>query len=233
MKKYRNEWKYQCQDAVLLGVMERLQAVLAPDSNAPGGKYIIHSLYFDDIYNSSARETDAGVSERYKYRIRYYGDDPDYLKLEKKEKKEGRCHKVSARLTRQQYDSIILGEYGELFWSTDDKCIREFCTIAMKRHLTPKVIVDYERVALVEPITNIRVTADRNISASSQVDRFLYGDYLKNPIMPEHQQVLEVKFDHHLPGTVRRLVSDDKLIQSSFSKYYLSRKFLYSHERTI
>lgn len=50
----------------------------------PKGRYLIHSLYFDDYKDTSLYTTDAGLSKRYKWRIRYYDEDLNYLVLEKK-----------------------------------------------------------------------------------------------------------------------------------------------------
>lgn len=71
------------------------------------GKYIIHSLYFDDYNDTSVYTTNSGLSERYKWRIRYYDDDLNYIVLERKEKLDGRCHKKSCKLTLDEYDSIV------------------------------------------------------------------------------------------------------------------------------
>ncbi len=224
MKKYRNEWKYQCHEKTLLEVMERLKGTLTPDHNGDEGTYVVRSVYFDDPQGSFAMDTEAGVSHRYKYRIRYYGNDTGTLKLEKKEKLDGRCHKDSCRLSLENFEKIMKGDYLEVFWETDNKVLKEFCVKANTMLLSPKVIVEYDRTAVIEPFANIRITADRNISFSPEVDRFLEGDYLRNPILTKDQHVLEVKFDHVLPGYIKRIASDDKLIQSSFSKYYLARK---------
>ncbi len=233
MKKYRNEWKYQCHEKTLFTVMERLKGVLPVDDHGDNGSYVIRSLYFDDPQGTFARDTEIGITKRYKYRIRYYGDDTGTLKLEKKEKLHGRCHKESCSISTEDFEKICNGDYMDVFWSTDSQVLKEFCMKAVTMCLSPKVIVEYDRTAFVGPIHNIRITADRNISASGDVESFLQGDYLKTPILPKDQHVLEVKFDSVLPSTVKRLVSDDRLIQISFSKYYLSRKCLYDLERMI
>lgn len=230
-KQYRNEWKYQCSEMTLSSVMERIGAVMQTDENGLEGAYTIRSLYFDDIYNSCTRENEAGVDDRYKYRIRYYGDNTDFIRLEKKEKKNGRCHKDSCRITIDEYNSIVNGDYSNVFWNTESFVLREFCMNGMVRGLCPKVIVEYDRQALVEPISNVRITADRCISASYQIESFLEGEYTKFPVLPRNQHVLEVKFDSILPSHIRRVVSDDGLIQSSFSKYYMARQELSKLER--
>ena len=225
-KQYRNEWKYVCQEADITYICQRLGGMLDRDPHGDEGRYSIHSLYFDDFMDSCVLETEAGVSKRFKYRIRYYGDDPKFLSLERKEKLDGRCFKKSCRLSLEQYRDIICGDYEKLLFETDNDVLRQFCICARTRLFTPRAIIDYERTAYVEPITNIRVTADRNISVSGNVDSFLSGDYLRVPVMLEGKHVLEVKFDHILPRSVRNVITHENMIQTSFSKYYLGRKRL-------
>ncbi len=196
--------------------------MLERDENSTG-PYTIHSLYFDDVFNSCANDTSDGLFKRFKYRIRYYEDNPDKLFLERKEKLEGRCHKKRCIITGQEYDRILAGDINDLMWETDKELLKQFCVHSLKRGFTPKAIICYERSAYAEPITNVRITFDRNISASDEFDRFRDGDYLRTPILPEGQNLLEVKFDYILNSTYRRLISDESLTQSSFSKYYLGR----------
>lgn len=231
-KLYRNEWKYILPQASLCAIESRLKAILPVDENSDeSGIYEIHSLYFDDLYNTSARENDAGISERYKYRIRYYGKDKDFIKLERKEKKNGMCHKDSCRLSLDEYERILSGQCADLIYETDKRLLKEFVAEILTKGYAPKAIVDYERVAFVEPITNVRITIDRNISSADNFDEFLTGDYIRYPLQDKHQHVLEVKFDAILPGYIRNVISDKNLVQTSFSKYYLGRKVLKSMGR--
>lgn len=190
------------------------------------GKYAVHSLYFDDYQDSCAADNDAGVSKRAKYRIRYYGDHSDSLQLERKEKLHGRCHKETCSLTVDQYHMILNGDAHELFWNTDQSLLRQFCTLCMTKRTVPRIMIDYERTAYVEKISNVRITLDENISASWDWQQFLTGDYLRYPIQDRGQHVLEVKFDEILPAYIPRIINGRELIQTSFSKYYLGRKRL-------
>lgn len=230
IKNYRNEWKYQCNEAELIKIESLVQNVLERDENSTG-PYTIHSLYFDDVFDSCARDTSDGLFKRFKYRIRYYADMPDKLFLERKEKLEGRCHKKRCLITGQEYDRILAGDVSDIMWETDKELLKQFCVHYLKRGFAPKVIICYERSAYAEPITNVRITFDRNISASDEFDRFRNGDYLRTPILPKGQNLLEVKFDYILNSTYRRLISDESLVQSSFSKYYLGRRTINKKER--
>ena len=175
--------------------------------------------------------TDAGLSERFKWRIRYYGDDLDYIVLEKKEKKEGRCHKKSCKITIGEYHKIVSGDIMDIFYDTKKELIQELGKDMLVYGYVPKVIIDYERIAYVEEITNVRITFDMKISASNDLDSFLEGDYQKYYLQPSGQSVLEVKFDDILPSYIKNIVESYCFCQSSFSKYYYGRKIIDSYMR--
>lgn len=225
MKKYRNEWKYCCTERELLNVEARTKGILSLDSHAAdNGGYVVHSLYFDDYSYSCAGDTEMGIGERYKYRIRYYGDNPETLRLERKEKKYGRCRKQACSISVQDFEYIMSGQIEEIFWHTDNTVLKQFCVDVWKRGFGPKVIIDYERVAYVEEITNVRITFDKNITASADVEHFLEGGYIAVPILEKDKHILEVKFDDILPGYIKKAVYVNTLQQTSFSKYYIGLK---------
>ncbi len=197
----------------------------------PEGRYQIHSLYFDDQKDTSVDTTNSGLSKRYKWRIRYYGDDLSYIVLEKKEKLESRCHKKSCRITLEEYDEIISGNATDLIFETDKKLIKELAVDMIIHNYEPKVIVDYERIAYVEEITNVRVTFDLKISASYEIENFLDGDYQSFYVLPSGMNILEVKFDEILPSYIRNIVESYNFNQESFSKYYYGRKIIDSYIR--
>lgn len=80
IKKYRNEWKYSLSNGELSLLKSRLSEVMELDSHTPPkGRYIIHSLYFDDYKDTSVYTTDSSLSKRFKWRIRYYDEDINYI----------------------------------------------------------------------------------------------------------------------------------------------------------
>jgi hypothetical protein len=227
MKKYRNEWKYCCTNCDLKLLENRLKEVLPLDSNAQyDGKYYIHSLYFDDYKDICARDNEAGISKRFKWRIRYYNNASDNIYLEKKEKLYGRCNKRKCTLTNKEFQAIMMGDVSCIFWNTDIQLLKEFCVDIMCRQFRPKVIIDYERIAYIEDISNIRITLDTNISASYEFDKFLTGEYQNFPLQLSDCHILEVKFDDILPSYIKNIVCSFGFVQTSFSKYYVGRKKL-------
>lgn len=231
IKKYRNEWKYCCTVNDVGVISNRLTALLDKDSYGNDGKYEVHSLYFDDYKDSGARENDAGVSKRFKYRIRYYNEQHQFMKLECKEKAGGLCHKDSCLITPEEYRKILEGAIEELFWQTEKPLLQKFCLRCMTKKLEPKAIIHYERTAYVDEITNIRITLDKNISVSNDFSNFTDGDYMRYPIQEKEQSVLEVKFDDILPGYIRHMLTNRHLTQTAFSKYCIGRKKLQSMGR--
>ena len=190
------------------------------------GRYLIHSLYFDDYKDISIYTTNSGLSKRFKWRIRYYGNDLSYIVLEKKEKIEGRCHKKSCKITVDQYNQIVSGDVIDLVFETKEKLVKELAIDMLIHNYKPKVIIDYERIAYVEEITNVRVTFDMKISASYELENFLDGDYQSFYVRPSGINVLEVKFDNILPSYIRNIVESYNFKQCSFSKYLYGRKII-------
>ncbi len=232
IKKYRSEWKYLLSNQDLSKVRTRISSVLDLDKHTPQrGRYVVHSLYFDDYKDSCVYSTYAKLSKRYKWRIRYYDNDLDYLVLEKKKKIESRCHKESVRITIDEYNDIINNNILDTMYDTKKELLRELAKDILIYNYKPKVIVDYERVAYVEEITNIRITFDMKISASYEMDHFLDGDYTKYYVMPSDKNILEVKFDDILPSYIRNIIESHGFIQTGFSKYYYCRKVIDSYMR--
>lgn len=232
MKKYRNEWKYILNNQDLSLLKSRIDEVMELDPHTPKkGRYLIHSLYFDDYKDISLYATDAGLSKRFKWRIRYYDEDLTYIVLERKEKLESRCHKKSCRLTLEEYKKIVSGNITDILYDTDKKLIKELARDMLIYNYKPKVIIDYERIAYVEEITNVRITFDMKISASYDLDHFLEGDYTKFYVQKLGENLLEIKFDDILPSYIKNIVESYGFKQGSFSKYYYGRKIIDSYMR--
>lgn len=201
-----------------------MTSILSHDSYAgENGKYEIHSLYFDDYKETCARENVAGEGKRFKYRIRYYGSASNKLWLERKEKLSNYCHKRQCAVSLEEYRSIIEGRALDVFWNTKEQLLKEFCVDIVTKRFMPRIIINYEREAFVEIITNVRITLDYNISASDEIERFLSGDYMRIPVLEKNKHVLEVKFDDVLPSHIKKMLQSNILSQRSFSKYYLGR----------
>lgn len=208
----------------MLAIKEQLSAILEYDSHAgEDGKYEIHSMYFDDYKDTCASENVNGERNRFKYRIRYYGDDFSRLWLEKKEKQNNYCNKRKCPITIEEYQMLIEGNALDVLWNTKEQLLKEFCIDIVSKRFVPRIIIDYEREAFVETISNIRITLDYNISASDEIEQFLDRNYIKTPVLEKGKHILEVKFDDIFPSYIKAVLQSNVLVQQSFSKYYLGR----------
>ena len=220
----RHELKHWINLREDLVLSQRLKKLFAHDKNAgPGGTYQVTSLYFDTPYDSALREKIDVVNRREKFRLRYYGMDTSFIRLEKKYKINGLCGKRSARLTQKQAEKLLSGDIGFLLESCEPLFIELYSKVRGKG-LRPKTIVRYDREAFLYAPGNVRITLDRNICTGLGNVDFLNPEifYLR---ATEHGTVLEVKYDAYLPELVRMAVQVPDRQAAACSKYALCRRF--------
>lgn len=218
--KYRHEYKHEISRGDMLVLRSRLSAVMTSDVHAVDGKYIIRSLYFDNMQDKALKEKINGVNIREKFRIRYYNYDTSVIHLEKKSKVNGLCLKESASLTEEQVQKILNGDCQWMANSTE-ALIREFYTKIICQGLRPKTIVDYEREPYIFAAGNVRVTLDYNIRTGLNGTDFLNPNCITVPA--DDTVILEVKWDEFLPDIIRDIIQLPACRTGTFSKYAACR----------
>lgn len=219
--KFRNECKHHVTEVELIGLRQRLNAVAKRDRFSIGdGGYLIRSLYFDNCYDKALNEKMMGITNREKFRIRFYNNDTSYIRLEKKSKINGLCLKQGVRLSEEQVQAVL---DGEISWmrKNDNELIRELWAKMQYQILRPKNIVVYDREAYVYEPGNVRVTIDSNIRGSDNIQRFLKGDEADLKLF--NKIILEVKWDEFLPQIIRDIVQLKDVRTSNFSKFAATR----------
>ncbi len=228
MKKSRHEYKFQVDEKDIVLLTMRLNMIMKKDSHvSEQGSYHIRSIYFDDFADTCYYQNEAGTDPRAKYRIRCYDGQDSDIKLEKKVKQNGMTRKYSARLSRHQAQTLIAGKalpMDEASMREYPALLREFLLLMKTRHMQPKVMTVYDRVPYIDARGNVRVTFDRNISASTDFGHFFEKDLVKEPILSPGIHLMEVKYDEFLPQTIKTSLDLGHLRQTTFSKYYLCRK---------
>ena len=226
---YRVEEKYICDAKDLEIIRARLKMLMQSDENLQSdGNYRVKSLYFDDYQNSCMNENEDGVNRRNKYRIRYYNNENEHLKLEVKNKKYHYVHKYTSNITSDTTKQLL---NGSLLPYRDgmDQAYSKFYMKSQRDLLKPVIIVDYLREVFVCNLGNVRITLDKNICASKNIYSFLEPNATaKTPILGSGKFVLEVKYDEFLPRHIYHALGLENMQQTPFSKYYLSRLFLKS-----
>lgn len=215
---YRHEWKHEISYMDLLSIRARLRAVAQPDTHAVGGKYLIRSLYFDNLNDKALREKIDGVNMREKFRIRYYNGDPSrIIHLEKKSKLNGLGSKYSAPLTMAEAQSIVDEKIDWMLHSSHSLIQELYCKMRYQG-MAPKTIVDYTREPFIYGPGNVRVTFDYDIRTGLNCTDFLNPDCVTVPA-GDAPIILEVKWDAYLPSIIRDAVQTPGRRVGAFSKY--------------
>ena len=221
---YRHELKFLVPDITLEKLHHRLSQVMELDANQQDQSYRIRSLYFDDYFDKCLSENLAGTDDRFKYRIRLYKSNLDYINLEKKYKYRGMTKKQAERLDVETV-KLCMTAMHEL--NPTGPLLTELYASFIKSGMRPKCIVEYDRCAFVEPVGNVRITFDMNLRGSGDVDRFLdFSEDFTLPAMAAGYHILEVKYDELLPKHILRLVDINNLQRQSISKYAYIREVI-------
>lgn len=224
-KRFRHEYKYMIDARQERILQIKVQGAMRRDPHVRSdGSYLIRSAYFDDIHDTCLLENHSGYDPRSKFRIRYYNSDTSWILLEKKSKIRSMCLKDSCRITAEECEVLLRGDIPAL---TEDMPAekKRLLTEMRLRCLVPKVIVTYERIPFIYSGGNVRVTFDRKITSSKELNRFLSGDYAERPVMSFGDSILEVKWDEVLPKHIKDVLRLEGLNRIAFSKYSMCRIF--------
>jgi len=205
----------------------RISPVMEKDAHAAGGYYNIRSLYFDDYENSCYMDNENGVDDREKYRIRIYDHNTELIHLELKQKRRGKTGKRSCTISLSQCRMLMEGKIPPDI-QPHQQILRRLSYLMAVRLMRPVIIVDYDRVPYVyrPDDANVRVTFDSNITSVADIHSFLEERVQGRGVMPKGGALMEVKFDDFLPDEILGLLQLEGLSASTFSKYYLCRKFV-------
>ncbi|MBQ9071759.1 MAG: polyphosphate polymerase domain-containing protein [Bacilli bacterium] len=224
-RKFRKELKYKITDSDFCIINNNLRGLIKKDSNCKDDFYTISSIYFDNYNKTSYNQVKNGISERWKYRIRFYNYDDSYINLEKKSKVNGLTNKKSVKITRDDLDNILSGN---VKISKDNKPLLNEFILKMKTELLrPVICIEYDRIPYVYKLGNVRITLDYNIRHTNKYNNLFNKEkrvhYLKD-------KILEVKYNELIPDFIRFRLELNHLEQTSYSKFNnciddLSRRF--------
>lgn len=225
----RYECKYLISEDLAVAIRAYAAPYVEPDPYAaadPDRSYDISSLYLDSPDLRLFRETEDGLLNRIKLRIRTYDEtleSPVFLEIKRRFNRL--VLKGRARIGRDVMAGILAGGAPEPSLLPDDQkaCYEEFSAWMARWLAQPTVWVKYRREAYVGTINrDVRVTMDRNLRCAP-VDRWQGSATAKSWQPVESRKVvLEIKFDDSFPDWVTRLIQQFRLERRSYSKYGLS-----------
>lgn len=171
---------------------------------------IINSVYYDDENFSTAQDNLSGISNRRKYRIRWYGNEFKDFLYEIKIKKNNLGKKISLKSSRNEIHLEDLYSFKNHFLNKKEN--RFFLDYLNSFDLKPQLKVSYLRSYFLYE-GKVRITFDQNINYSLS-NRFNQIDNI-NDLM----SVIEIKFMPKHYNLALKLLYDSKFVPKRFSKY--------------
>ena len=222
----REEKKYLIGIHEFLRKSRELEKVLLQDRHNAGDGYMIRSLYFDTVYDQDYFEKQEGIELRRKIRLRIYDPNARYAMLEMKQKQGVQQRKRSLKVSREDAESIMRGNYSPLL-KYEDPFAAELYAFMLVRCYRPCSIVQYQRKAFIAKENHIRVTFDHHIVSSESCLDLFSENLNMNPVLDPYDVVLEVKFNGFLLGYIKDMLKDVDKSELSVSKYVLARQNAY------
>ena len=211
----RVEKKYLLTASAALALAAGLKEHMEPDAY---GKHTIINIYYDTPDFELIRRSLDRPQYKEKLRMRSYGvpREEDRVFVELKKKVEGVVYKRRAAMTLAEAERYLNGgkkprENGQI--------IQEIDYAVNFYGAQPMMAVAYDRIALTCPEDpEFRVTFDRAIryrTGELSLGRGAYG----RRILGEDQALMEVKTLGAFPLWFSRLLSQNKIYPTTFSKY--------------
>lgn len=175
-------------------------------------EYTISSVYLDTDNFDLIRTSLEKPAYKEKVRLRSYNvpslDDKVFLEIKKKYNGHGNKRRIGLTL-KDAYDFI------EGKTEIDSQKGKELKYTLNKYNLKPKIYIAYDRLAFEQ--NDFRITLDYNIRSRIEDIRLENGSAGK--LLDKNIFIMEAKANNAYPNWFIKLLSNEKLYPSSFSKY--------------
>lgn len=216
----RRELKYQITDKEYSQVFKCMNSILNIDGHTINNRsYDIKTLYFDNIYDELLYENINGNLNRKKFRIREYNLSGIFY-LEKKQKNNDVIIKQREEITANEVRYILQGELNKL--SLDTELKKEFYIELKTRTLKPIIVITYNRIAFEDKKIDLRITLDRDMSSSYDVNSFLSSNKTLYQQTKLRVNILEIKYSGYIPEYLIKMINT-KNQRKGISKYKIMR----------
>lgn len=217
-------------------IRKDLSDQLVVDSLASeNGCYPIVTEYFDTPDRQCFWEKDRRLASRRKIRVRIYGCDggkiPPTGFIEIKHKHFGLGAKRRLFLPVDEAIEFANGNFDILKtvkrdWSrTQQIIIKELFDLIERRKFAPAIQLRYDRMALMTPDGQLRVTFDTRLMCRSELLPLVADDQrFEEYIIQPDKSVFEVKSIGPVPFWFREYGGEKKLVRQSFSKFCTAMK---------
>ena len=216
----RFEKKYILNQSVYEHILSELKKHMTLDRyNIENNFYTISNIYYDTADDLLIRKSLSKPVFKEKLRLRAYGQPSDdskvYLEIKKKYKGHGNKRRTALTLSEayQFLETKVLPAPKPYH---NSQVLRELQFFLSQYDLKPAVYIAYDRMALSDG--DLRITFDKNIRTrrcSLGLEQGQTGELL----LPEGSWLMEIKAQNTLPMWLVRILSENRIYASSFSKY--------------
>ncbi len=236
---FRNEWKHSMDQTDYLTIRNRLASIAGDSMYAGlGGMYRVRNLTFTQTDGDRHPDLLSSIGRRESFRIRYYNENTDYIRLEKKTRVGGKTNKQSVPLSEEECRRILAGDT-EWMAESVEPLMKEFYARISSGELKAQTVADFRREAFVYRPCNVRITMDSRLETGIPAERFLdldwrrqnaadtapaqsavTGDGLGYSLKQQKEAVImEIKYDCFLPEVIRAAIRVTQKRPSSFARY--------------
>lgn len=210
----RNELKYIITKEQYHLLLKEIQNHLSIDQY---GQTTIQSLYYDTDTYLLIRNSIERPLYKEKIRVRSYGlnDSNKDVFLELKKKANGVVFKRRVNLKENEIDDIL-----KLGINKENKQIVDEIIYFSRfyKTLKPKILLLYDRTAYIDNTTDLRITFDKRPRYRTN-NLNLHTNLEGKLLLDENKILMEIKTSNGYPLWLIKLLSENKVYKTSFSKY--------------
>ncbi len=219
----RYETKYLIDTATYNKISDTIKAYTTPDSYSKGDSfYTISNIYYDTKDSSLIRNSLSKPIYKEKLRLRSYGTPKEYqpVFLEIKKKYNGIVNKRRCTIKIPEAAELVEKHiYPEIEDYMNTQVLNEIYYLTGNYKLQPMVYISYKRKAFFgKEDKDLRITFDTDILTrryNLSLEKGSYG----TPLLDSRLWLMEVKCSGALPLWLTRLLSENGIYKTSFSKY--------------
>ena len=215
---YRYEIKFVLDNARLSDAMQWLYNSTTANKTYDNRK--VNSIYFDDVGFSSVRDNLAGISERNKFRLRWYGYQENSLPRFEVKTKNGRLGCKTSYPIKSVENNLMNLNVDRIA----SECVKDLAAhnVIFDEYLVPTLQVNYER-EYYETHNGIRITIDQDIRFS---DTQLHTTLNESNAFSYPFKVMEIKFEPNMKEAVSELIRPLHITPKRHSKYLIGLAML-------
>ena len=211
-KNYRYEIKFILDNAHLSRIYQWIKERTFVKKTYPNRQ--VNSLYFDDINYTSVQDNLAGISDRQKMRLRWYGKEEDTNSPSFEFKlREGRLNWKECFPVERLEKNLLKFDLKDILFECKNELFNQ--RVILDEYILPTLQTGYEREYYADA-EGIRLTIDHNIIFHNpMLHKILnHGCVTEYPL-----KVMEIKFDPVLKDNVARIIKSLHLTPKRHSKY--------------